>query len=264
MFGSLGLFLLSRLASGFKSGLLEVVVVVFLASAVISNGITIKRAAMRYVAWIGLAIGFATLVAPLYFSNSGLSAEELAYRLVDRETAGGALPGHVVMQESPPLVLRPSNIAVLDVKYTAYRYLGIDLGEYFNFDQIVAASIYRSPLSNLSVPVTVGAFPQLIYDTGRLIAVVLMIGIGGLYRRIEMVAVRTDSVKVYVVAVSALLALTGYLTKGDLIYLAVNWTLMVALALVMITLSSSLAQNRIPVRPSRAPDLAINADGIQP
>lgn len=240
---SIALLLLSRVASGFKGALVEFVVIVFFASAAATRGLSLARVATRYVALGALAIGFAALIAPTYFSYSGLTGNELANRLVERATSAGALPGQIVMEQSPPLVVLPSKIAVLDAQYIAFKYVGLDLGEHFSFDQIVTASIYGSPLSSTGVPETVGAFAQLVYDLGRTLAVVAMVGIGIIFRRLEEVAGRTSNPIVYVTAVSALLALNDYLTKGDLVYLAVNWSVMLVFVLIVIRATNVLTHS---------------------
>jgi hypothetical protein len=225
--------LLTRLASGFKGGLIEVVIILFFASALIAGGLSLRRAAVRYLAIGSVALAFTALIAPAYASYSNLNTIELTSSLLNRATTGAALAGRLVMQPAPQLVLLPQNTAVNDFEYTAWRYLGIDLGTHFAFEQIVAASTYHARLSNTSAPQTVQAFPQLVYDHGLLLAALGSGLLGYLFAWLEVAGARMLRPMGFAIVLAVLLALRDYITKGGLVYETVNWAAMLLFILVV-------------------------------
>jgi hypothetical protein len=244
---AVGLLVLSRLASGFKSGLLEVVTILFFATATTGLGLSIGDALRRYLLVAALGLVFAVQVSHSYATLAGLSQTGAIQALIQRSTGQGALPGRIVMQPNPPLPIRPSNAIVNDFWYFGARYTGISSSR-FSFSQIVAAAEFGAPLSSGGTlpPVTVGAFPQLYYDYG-VTAYPLFFLLGYCYNRVERAAMAAPTLLQYLTAITIIFILHEYVTKGNLVYLILNWGPM--LAFVSVTLLIAGRRSRVEPEP---------------
>jgi hypothetical protein len=104
----------------------------------------------------------------------------------------------------------------------------------FPFVKVVAAQMYGTALvrESFMVPVTIGALPALTYDFG-LIGFIAFGLIGALYASLERLAMRGLSPVGLAGGSTALVALTDYATKGDLLFDVLNWSAMFVFALIL-------------------------------
>jgi hypothetical protein len=272
---SFGLLAATRLASGFRSSLLELVLYVALATVLAAGAITWRRFAKLYSVPIAVAVLFAVVLggryetvvsqpadletgliptasrqpeapaqpavasmqpgesalAPREPESSTTTAQSLQSRVLgiaQRATGGSAEPGYLVITRRVGLPKGETSL-VNDVRYYIPRYLQLT-PDSFPFVKIVSAQLYGTALSRDSfiVPVTIGALPALVYDFA-LLGMLIFCSLGALYAFLERLAIRTGSPFVFAGIATGLVALTDYLTKGDLLFEVLNWSAMVIL-----------------------------------
>jgi hypothetical protein len=265
---SLALLALTRIASGFRSGLLELTVYVAFALTLRSPEIRWQRAARLLVPVAG-AVLFAILLggryetlieepietqppgvnpgpsptAPVASPSPGLpQLTRRAIGILERATGGAAEPGYAVLTRRVGL---PAGDVTLtnDLRYYIPRYLQLTPpADAYPFVKIVSAELYGTPLTRDSfiVPVTVGALPVLVYDLG-IVGVLLFCALGALYSLLEAAAQRASSPAVFAAFATAIVALTEYLTKGDLLFEVLNWSAMLVVVGMMFIIARSAA-----------------------
>lgn len=232
---AVGALVLSRLLGGFRSGVLEAVIIVFVALSLSTGPLrvpeVIRRFALPMMGVVLVAVTLSGLYATL--ERRGSSPVDA---LVERATREAALPGWLALQDNSAIGLGSNGELTEDVRYYFHQYVDGTPGPYATYGQRVAAAIYGIPVyeANDVAPVTVGIFPQLRSQFGRL-ALMLMGFLGAAYAVTESLA-RRASVRGYVAGVGVILLLNDVITKGDPIYGLVNWGAVTLATVVVIDL----------------------------
>jgi hypothetical protein len=229
---AISIFTVSRLLSGFKGGLLEVLIVLLIAAVLAQGPVTsVAHVLRRYLPMVVAAVIAVFLVGSLY-SSYRAHGRSLPDIILARATTNGALAGVLVFEKR--LLLDPHSTIDLDTKYFAKKYFFVGSGSPYAFGRLVASTIFHvGPESDASTaPVTYGAFPELAYDFGLPLALLGMFGLGSLLALLEIIA-RRATLSGYIVCLALALAAYDFVIKGGLVYLCINWTLVTGLLLVV-------------------------------
>lgn len=218
------LLVLSRIAAGFRSGALEVLVVIFVGLASSGRGLSLYQGLRRYAIPVAMAFVFAVQLSQAYGTVARQGSDPGWQIIWDRATIGVAESGHLALQSGNVLVLSPETALGNDGLYFLARYAGVGEDTRYTFSQNIAAVVSAVPLdyAKSAAPVTVGGFPELYYDMG-LAAFVVMLAAGVGYRKVEHLAFTTDRTPTYVLAVATIFAVNDAVTKGEPIYALLNW-----------------------------------------
>lgn len=243
-----GGFVLSRLAMGFKGGLVEVVLLALTAGLL--RGARLRPGAVAaLVAGLAAALSFGLFIGGKYGTladGGGPGAGYVATRL----TTGAAEPAWFLVQYRGE-VTSGGSAALHDAKYFAYRYLGVQGGPSFATDQLVSSLVTGTPRSGDSflVPVTVGGGAYLLASVGLPAAVLGLVLCGVCFSRSCRLLTQGRSLPSAVVAAAVVIALRTFLQNGGGVYLAVNFAFTGALLLAPHALAAFL-HGRAPKAPS--------------
>lgn len=237
----LGTFLLSRLLSGFKSGVLEVASTYFVLLVLVGAEFDRERI-RRFVAGISVAAGFALLIGSQYgtYHRTG-TVNSLKVRLTEQSTeAAGA-----VLQARESRIYGRSVVSQ-DFPYFLHRYARVGVGRDFSFNQRVSANLIGTPLTGTAfiVPVTTTAIAEEIYEAGAVKGIGLLGLIGLCYQWLVARALRTSGLRPFLLSAASVLAAMSFLTKGGLVYAALNWAVVAALLLAVQATFNRLTQRR--------------------
>ena len=226
-------FAVSRILSGFKSGLVEVVVTTLIVYFASGHSINRKHL-LQFLAAFGVALAFGFAVGATYntYRERGLMAA-----LVDRISFQTSDPAAVVLAHADFHDFG-SNSIVVDAAYFTNRYFHIGDQQPFSFSQIVSSRVTGTPLSpdRYFVPVTTTAIAEQIYDFGIPLACVTLALTGYIMNSAERLARRVVKPHTFLMAVTIVLGAFEYVSKGGLVYAIYNWTtvclLLIAIAAV--------------------------------
>ncbi|AVH58686.1 MULTISPECIES: hypothetical protein [Streptomyces] len=238
-------FVLSRLALGFKGGLVEVLVVLLIAvllrgrvrPAAVISGLPLLALALCYGAWIGNQ----------YQTVARSGGASLGY-LLDRLTIVAASPawyslvlGRTATQGSP--------VFGYDLRHFAAHYLGLGSGPVFAYDEIVSSHVTGTPLTGgyFLVPVTTGGAAYLINSVGPVLTVAVAGTLGYAWQRCCHRITATREVLVVLVCIVFILATRTFLINGGGAYVVVNYGFVLALLaipyLVVVTVVRTPQEN---------------------
>lgn len=257
------LFLGSRMAMGFKSGLLEVLIMIIVVMMLrgvllrLRSSILIGSAlcgALFYANWVGSK--YATI------SSNAISVEYLLDRL-GRQTAEPALMGlaFASSESSPSFFLH-------DLAYFVYSYTGLGQGYLFPIDKMVSAALTGSSLtqSEFIVPVTLGGPTYLIGTLGGALTVLSILAsllafflVGRAWRHLTLVlesGAEVSRTRCIVVA-GGLLGLRSFVVNGGGAYVLINYAAAVALAVLLLKICERLAGRG--ARGGRSPHVLVAA-----
>lgn len=237
-----GLFVGSRLAMGFKSGLLEVLIVIIV--VLMLKGVALRlRSSMLIAVCLGAALAYANWVGSKYSTISSriLSVDYLMDRL-GRQTAEAALGGLSLASYDST-----SSFFWYDLQYFAHSYVGIGNGPLFAVDQLVSASISGTPLAGgaFIVPVTIGGPTYVIGSLGGGVSVVSIVlvmaaffGLGRVWRRAISVLAGGGSVSRVecILAAAVLLGMRSFVVNGGGAYVVINYAASTVVALFAVEL----------------------------
>lgn len=229
---AISLFTVSRLLSGFKGGLLEVLIVLLIAAVLAQGPVTsVAHVLRRYLPLAITAVIAVFLVGSLYSSYRG-HGRSLPDIILARATTNGAFAGVIVFEKRLPR--NPDSTIELDTRYFTKKYFFVGPGSPYAFGRLVASTIFHVSLESSAptVPVTYGAFPELAYDFGLPLALLGMFGLGALLALLEVIA-RRATLSGYIVCLATALAVYDFVIKGGLVYLCINWLLLTGLLLVV-------------------------------
>ncbi|MGI5197913.1 hypothetical protein ACQEVY_30500 [Streptomyces sp. CA-288835] len=239
-------FVLSRLALGFKGGLVEVLVVLFTV-VLLRRGRVRPATVIAGLPLLALTMGYGTWIGNQYQTLARSGGASLGY-VLDRLTIDAASPawyslvlGRTATQGDPAFGH--------DLRYFAAHYLGLGNGPTFAYDKIVSSYVTGTPLTGDSflVPVTAGGAAYLINSVGAVLAVVVAGALGYAWQRCCDQIAATRRVPVGLVCITYILAARTFLLNGGGAYLAVNYGCALALLaipyLVVVTLVRTLEMN---------------------
>lgn len=219
------LLLGTRLASGFKSGVLQVVIYSVLLVVLAGAHISIARSLRLAL------ISFGAIVASLYLVGSQYrtydqSGKSLTESLIHRVTYETARPIAVLMRLRGNELGDSRSVFRIDVEYFIPRYFGVGDETRYSFVRRFAAYLFDVPPDPdvIIQPVTTGALAELKYDfsvAGALVgAVILGIALGYCARS----APRSVEHPVRFAATAVLCQMIiDYISKGSLVYSFLNW-----------------------------------------
>ena len=240
-------YALAAMLSGFKGGLLNVIVLYALARALSSRPIALNASkALRYALLIIAALGFATAVSLRYSSLGAADMPAAVQYMGARLTVIPALPGHHAVTE---LDGGPQTGLYLldDLYHFISKYFRIDLGAgpVFPLDKVVSSQLYATPLSDDSfiVPVTVGAAPGFYVDFGSAAAIIGMAVMGAVYAYLVFRVLTTRTVLGSCVLSLAVYFLNTFLVNGSLVYVVLN--LAIVSVLVAATYAACYAASQV-------------------
>jgi hypothetical protein len=240
---AISILVLSRLASGFKSGIVQAFSYTLLVAVVAGVVIPMARYWRRALAAIVLVVISVLSVGSQYstYQASGRSVVEI---LVSRLTGGSGEPPAVLMSLPQGFFSDDRSIIGIDFLYFLGRYFGIGPGEQYSFVRMFAAYIYGvPPLPDLVIqPVTTGAFAELFYDFGWAGMVVGGGVLGGLLAYFAAKAVATTGSGAFACCCVGVQCVLDYISKGGLVYLFVNWASSLLLVLFLASVAWLLFQ----------------------
>jgi hypothetical protein len=166
-----GSYAITCLLGGFKGGLVVVLTTMLLARSIVGRPLSLRRAVMgwRVLVIVG-ALVYCGLISFRYRSLGLTSPGDVIPYLATRATTSAAAPGYLVFSRYGTDGAGGDHYAQ-DAAYFFRKYLPFifpDDGVTLPFDKTVSAALYHTPISSTSfiVPVTVGAFPELVSNVG--------------------------------------------------------------------------------------------------
>jgi hypothetical protein len=222
-------FTLSRLLSGFKSGLLEVIVTLIVIRLISSEPIRPGAAIRKYVVPIMAALGVAYAVGTTYHTYT--SGAGVSGALRQRITTGSAQSSTIVLDGQVPRLDSGRLCLTNDFWYYFHEYSHLGMPVSYSYEKLVSATLTnQAPDSPFLAPVTTGGFADLYYDFGLLIAVAGFIAVGVVLAILVNFARATSDQPIpSMVVFSLVMAVLGYITKGDLFYNLFNWEAVVGM-----------------------------------
>jgi len=164
-------YIATGLLGGFKSGLVAVLTIMLLARSVVGRPLSLRRAVVGWRVFIIVgALIYCGLIAFRYRSLGLTSPSDVLPYLAERATTSAAAPGYLVFSRYGTEGTGGDHYAQ-DASYFLAKYLPFvipDDGIALPFDKTVSAALYNTPISGKAfiVPVTVGAFPELVSNLG--------------------------------------------------------------------------------------------------
>ena len=160
-------YIATSLLGGFKGGLVAVLTIMLLARSVVSRPLSLRRAVVgwRVLVIVG-ALLYCGLISFRYRSLGLTSPGDVIPYLAARATTSAAAPGYLVFSRYGTDGTGGDHYAQ-DASYFLRKYLPFifsDDGVTLPFDKTISAALYHTPISGKSfiVPVTVGAFPEMV------------------------------------------------------------------------------------------------------
>lgn len=209
----------SAALSGFKGRLIYAALTILIGYLVIrGRSWTIGQVSRRF--WpIGLALLLNFFVVASLYSTVQRSGSDPVQVFWERNTTVASEPVRVVLDHRVPSGIE--NPIPHDIQFYVAKYAHVGTPLPYSFQTSVsAAMIGVSPGSTFTVPVTIGAFAELHYALGGVIALVLMTGAGSLGARFERGG---ESVMGATLTVFGLIALQSWIIRGDLVYTVLNY-----------------------------------------
>jgi len=246
---ALAVFVATRALSGYRSALLEVLFTLYVATLPVHHYPRPDlRRALRYIAAACVAVLFALGLSFTYATVRNLHGSNVVESLAERVSTQAALPARLLITEQDLQPYRPTSVYRNDIVYMLEKYLGVGEGDHYSTSQIIAATQFQisepSAIRGL-VSVTTGAFGELTVELG-IFAAILAMATGMLFAGGEIVAARSGGPLVYTSAAALLLALIDWLTKGNGVYVLVNWGTVLAAVLLLLTCGERLLTRARP------------------
>jgi hypothetical protein len=247
----------TRLVSGFKSGVAQIFLYTVLLAVLSMGGIRVGRYFGRFLLATIAAVIFIFAVGSTYHSY-GSSGQSLADKLGNRVTAESATPAWIVINSTPASLGEPRRPIELDLDYFQYRYLSIGLYEPYGFTRLIAARVAgESPYIQGDIaPVTLSASAVLFYQF-RWFGLLAAFLLGGLIRVSERMSQRRRLSPIgFAVAASVAEAAIDFISKGELVYGVINWSATCLVLIGISVLSNAMAQllnSNVRPQPYRGP-----------
>lgn len=234
-----GGFVVSRMAMGFKGGLLEVVIVA-LTAGLLRGARPRVGTVVALVAGLVAALLFGLFIGGRYGTlagGDGPGADYVAARL----TTGAADPAWWLVEYREE-VTAGGSAALHDAQYFAYRYLDLPGGPSFATDQLVSSLVTGTIRSGDSflVPVTVGGGAYLLASVGLPLAVLGLVLCGAWFSRSCRRLAEGTSLPAAVAAAAVLIGVRTFLLNGGGMYLLINYAFTCALLLLPCALAALL------------------------
>ncbi|MFN8079298.1 MAG: hypothetical protein U0Q19_07010 [Kineosporiaceae bacterium] len=255
-----GLLVASRLAMGFKGGMVDAGVIYLTAlllqptmskARLTRAGALVAAGSVGYGVWIGSH--YSTIVR-----TGGMSLRYMA----DRMSIMAAEPGWLGL-ELGRMTTAGESILTYDLRYFADRYFHITTGPDFAWDQLVSSFITGTPRAGdyFLVPVTTGAPAYLALSVPPSLVLVVVGIIGVLWGRSERQLITAGHPVRCLAAATGILALRLFLLNGAGAYVAINLSFTFGFILTLYTLPlvpwrrlvTGVGRSRVRVAPVSLP-----------
>ena len=228
----------ASLLGGFKGGLVSVLTTMLLVRAVSGRPLSLRRVVVGWrVAVIVGALVYCALISFRYRSLGLTGPGDVLPYLASRATVSAAAPGYLVFTRFG-LDGSGGEQFAQDADYFLHRYLPFmppnsDL--ILPFDKTVSAALYHTPISKDSfiVPVTIGAFPELVANVGVVGAMLGMFLVGMVLSYLTLGAQRCATAFRSGLFALAVHLVQIYVLNGNLVYTCLNFLLVGALLLLL-------------------------------
>lgn len=228
--------LLSRMALGFKSGLLEVVIIAATV-LLVRRDISHKRAVWLGTVLVTAAVAYATLIGNTYQTIAAAGGVDATY-IFSRLTVGAAAPAEVALRLVDAGIWQGS-AAIHDLKYFSGTYLPAVSGPAYAFDQFVSSIMTGTPIRTNAfiVPVTVGGPSYLVASVPVMLVPLSLMVFGGVWSRGLALLLRPRSLQWSLVGSTLLLAVRAFMLNGGGAYVLINYgAVLVGLLAVLMSL----------------------------
>lgn len=223
-------YVATSLLGGFKGGLVAVLTIMLLARSVVSRPLSLRRAVVGWRVFVLIAaLLYCGLISFRYRSLGLTSPGDVIPYLAARATTSAAAPGYLVFSQYGTDGTGGAHYAQ-DANYFLPKYLPFvfsDDGVTLPFDKTVSAALYRTPISGRTfiVPVTVGAFPELVSNVGLGAAMIGMFLIGTFISYFVSRSQRSGGAFQSALFALAVNLLQIYILNGNLVYTCLNLVL---------------------------------------
>jgi len=228
----------ANLLGGFKGGLVSVLTTMLLARSITSRPLALRRAVVGWrIVVIIIALLYGGVISLRYRSLGLNSPADVVPYLAARATVSAAEPGYLVFERFGTDGTGGAQFAQ-DTRYFLTKYLPflpLEQSVVFPFEKTVSAALSRTPISSTAfiVPVTIGAFPELVANLGVWVALSAMFLIGIVLSYLVSKAQHCTSALNGALLGLAVYFLQIYILNGDLVYSFLNLSLMSALLLML-------------------------------
>jgi hypothetical protein len=230
------IYVLTNIIGGFKGGLVNVLGLMFLMRTVSGKPITVIRMVGGWRLMVALlAVLYGAIVAFTYntVSSQFQSFQDVIPYMTSRLTTGSAQPGYLALRRFGTEGSGGEQFGQ-DVRYFLDKYLGFAFsrgrGSEFlvPFEKEMSAAMTGESLtqSTFIVPVTVGAYPELVVNLGIPAACLGLFLSGFLFSDLQRRAQTSNNAFKSTVFAFAVFFLQMYVVNGDLMYDVFNFVLM--------------------------------------
>ena len=220
-------YIATSLLGGFKGGLIAVLTIMLLARSAVSRPLSLRQAVVgwRVLVVIG-ALLYCGVISFRYRSLGLTGPEDVLPYLAARATTSAAAPGYLVFSQYGTDGSWGEHY-LQDGDYFLKKYLPFMFDDdcvTLPFDKTISAALYHTPTSGRSfiVPVTVGAFPEMVSNIGVWPAMAGMFLVG--FWMSYFISQAQRSQRAFTAAFFALVVnlLQIYILNGNLVYTCFN------------------------------------------
>lgn len=218
--GIWALYVVTRLAMGFKGALLEVIFLVTIAYLIRIGKPKAKHLALLAAGLIGALI-YVEAVRSLY-ATSATGADNVAY-ILDRSTKQAIESGYLALFYSPDLA-SGSTAFWSDFQQLLSRYTGNAGSGDYTFDMLMSSIVTGTPLGvgKFIVPVTVGGAVYLLFSMPIPAAALALVILGWVWSWAIQALRRLDSIFAGVAAALLIAGIRMFILNGNGAYLIIN------------------------------------------
>jgi hypothetical protein len=230
-----GLLIVSRVLSGFKSGLWQCVVFGVLLAVLALGPISLRRYRGKLVLLAAAAVIFAYLTGSSY-SSYQTGGSSVISTLETRLTSGSAQPVALSMELHSSDVADPRSALTMDLQYLIPRYFRLGTPQPYGFTRLIASRIaIANPIStNRIAPVTVTGYGYARYQLGRF-AFLMTLALGLFLGVASRLATRYSSSALrFALLVGAVQMDLDIMTRGEFVYAIINWAFIAALLCALV------------------------------
>lgn len=253
---AIALLVITRLVSGFKGGLVQVIIVVFMAQLLSgTDRQRLRNVSVKFALPVLIGFGFAVFIGSLYggvnarIENNGGTVTSL---FVDRATKWAAEPSLVLLEGSldNDKGALPSEPFTHDFVHYVRTYTPSLSSDEEPFSKHINSVITGRPLDGelFIVPTTPGILATTVFAFGPELGALLVLCLGLFYGYLEVVPRMTRSAFGTAIWTAAVFNVHLAFTKGNLVYQAINFTVM---ALLLYLLVLQVPRRIAPNAPAR-------------
>ncbi len=229
----------ASLLGGFKGGLVSVLTTMLLVRSASGTPLSLKRVLVGWrVAVIVGAMAYCALISFRYRSLGLTNPGDVLQYLASRATVSAAAPGYLVFNRCGTGGSGGEQFAQ-DLGYFLHKYLPflpLDQDDLIlPFDKTVSAALYHTPISKSAfiVPVTIGAFPELVANVGVTGGILGMFFVGALLSYLVTGAQTCKPACKSGLFALAVHLLQIYVLNGNFVYTCLNFALVSVLLFLL-------------------------------